>query len=302
MNAGTLTNAEQSTYVFDRSEVGPRETVERGPTEVLKEAERSQSRRRNGLFDFIIEMRRRRVCRALTTYCVALWLVCQVVEIVSPPLGLPDWTLQLVIVQGMLGFPIALILSWLFEVTPDGLLLDRRDVNSQPAITRDAPRSWIDRIIDCGLLAVALVIGLQLALSSMSTESKASPRLGERITVLPFPVTSAAQADVLAAALLIELQHQLSRQPSVRIVAPGDPSRVRDGSSLTGAVVVNDGEVRVTAIMTDNRSGEVTWSELFEFTYTDPDEIPAAIARGIVEALTVPARAMSVTEAQNVRS
>ena len=289
MNAGTLTKEQENSCIHDD------EIVDFRSAETRQYSPRDEHRRKNGLFGFIQELRRRRVCRAVTMYCVAFWLVCQVVEIVSPPMGLPDWTLTFVIVQGMIGFPIALIASWLFEVTPNGLLLDRRQGDHQLEIVDDAPRGRLNTAIDCGLLVVALIIGLQMALSAMSLDSRASPLVAERIAVMPFPVTSAAQPDAFSAALLIELQHQLARQTSVKVVAPADPSRVRDGSVLTGAVVVNGDHVRVTAIMIDNRSGEVTWSELFQFVYSDSEMVAAAIAQSIVEALVVPIRAMSAT-------
>lgn len=287
MNAGTLTEQER-VPIHKRREDRLTEVVDFTPADARRPEGHKQGGRRSGIFEFISELRRRRVCRAVTTYCVALWLVCQVVEIMSPSVGLPDWTLQLVIVQGLLGFPIAVIVSWLFDVTPNGLLLDRKSSDPGSAVADKAPARRVDRAIDCGLLAVALVIGGQMALSAISGDSEASPLPVERIAVLPFPVASAAQADAVSAALLIELQHELARQGSVTVVASGDPSRVRDGSSLTGAVVVRDGQVRVTAIMIDNRSGEVTWSELFELTYTDVGTIPSAIARTIVEAWAAP--------------
>ena len=64
-----------------------------------------------GFFGFIAELRRRKVCRSATAYCIVLWLTCQVVDVISEPLGLPDWTVEMVIVLGLVSFPIALILS-----------------------------------------------------------------------------------------------------------------------------------------------------------------------------------------------
>jgi TolB-like protein len=242
----------------------------------------------NGFAAFVHELRRRRVCRALTTYCVAFWLVCQVVEILSPQLGLPDWTLRFVIIQGIIGFPIALVASWLFEVTPNGLLLDRRD-GTQPAASReDTARGRLDRAIDCGLLAVALVIGLQMAVAAAGGERHSVPAPVQRIAVMQFPVSAPAHPDRLAAALLVELQHELARRQSFTVLAPGDVSRlIRGGSSLTGAVVVGEDQVRVTAIMIDNDSGEVIWSELLQIPYSDGATLPATVARRVVEALVI---------------
>lgn len=300
MNASTLT--QQSDLCHD-GEYKSNRIVDFAASETRDKCGSQRDRRKIGLFGFIQELRRRRVCRAVTTYCVAFWLICQVAEILSPQLGLPDWTLKFVIVQGILGFPIALIVSWLFEVTPDGLRLDRREAAHQAAARDDAPRNRLDRAIDCGLMVVALMIGLQMALGATSTDSKASTlHTARRIAVMPFPVTSAVQSDTLSASLLIALQHELARQELVTVVAPGDPARIRDASVLTGAVVVKDDEVRVTAIMIDNESGEVIWSELFQIVPSESRSIPEAIAQGVVEALGARLRAVSTTGSESVRS
>jgi hypothetical protein len=65
----------------------------------------------NRLFHFVAELRRRRVCRAVTMYSVALWLVCQIVDVITPALELPEWTLKLAIVLGLLGLPVIILMG-----------------------------------------------------------------------------------------------------------------------------------------------------------------------------------------------
>ena len=72
---------------------------------------------------FYAELKRRRVFRVAVVYAVVGWLVIQVAETVFPPLGLPDWTVPFVILLGLLGFPIALVLAWALELTPECLRL-----------------------------------------------------------------------------------------------------------------------------------------------------------------------------------
>lgn len=286
MNAGSL-STEKESFIDGSGESFDRKVTGFKTPERLRQKANAERQPRRGFAGFIHELRRRRVCRAVTTYCVAFWLVCQVVEILSPELGLPDWTLRFVIIQGIIGFPIALVVSWLFEVTPNGLLLDRRESDQPAGIAETVPRGRLDKAIDCGLLAVALVIGLQMAVTATGGDRQPVPSPAQRIAVMPFPVSAAIEPDGLSAALLIALQHELANQASITVLAPGDPSRARDGSSLTGAVMVGDGQVRVTTIMIDNQSGEVTWSELFQMPYSDAATMPAAIARRVVEALGI---------------
>ncbi len=69
---------------------------------------------------FLAELRRRRVYRVAVVYAVVAFVVAQVGELVFPALRLPDWSLTLLVVLALLGFPIALVLAWAFEVTPEG--------------------------------------------------------------------------------------------------------------------------------------------------------------------------------------
>jgi len=70
---------------------------------------------------FLYELRRRHVVRVAIAYAVAAWVLLQLASIVFPALGAPDWVLRVVIALIAFGFPIALILAWAFEVTPDGI-------------------------------------------------------------------------------------------------------------------------------------------------------------------------------------
>ena len=69
----------------------------------------------------IEELKRRNVFKVATAYAIAGWLIIQVVTIIEPPLALPDWFDTMVIVLLGIGFPLALIFAWAFELTPDGI-------------------------------------------------------------------------------------------------------------------------------------------------------------------------------------
>jgi TolB-like protein/Flp pilus assembly protein TadD len=81
---------------------------------------------------FFEELKRRKVVRVAVTYALVAWLVIQIADAVFPNLLIPDWALRLVIVSVLLGFPIALILAWAFELTPDGIKTNRRAVVENP--------------------------------------------------------------------------------------------------------------------------------------------------------------------------
>ena len=80
-------------------------------------------RRPGGLIE---ELKRRKVVRVAVVYAATGFVVLQAADIMLPRLGVPDWAMSLVVVLTVLGFPIALVLTWALEVTPDGHRLGRR--------------------------------------------------------------------------------------------------------------------------------------------------------------------------------
>ncbi len=289
MNAGTITNAQESPFLPEDLNVSPNHIVNIGRAAETPEersvAENPDNPESHGLFHFIAELRRRRVCRAVTMYAVAMWLVCEVVELVYPELGLPDWTLKFVIVLGLLGFPVALILSWLIDITPNGLVIEGADRSNHSATVETEPRRPFDQIIDCSLVLAALIIGAHLAVGVLSTETIAAQTHSQKIAVMPFRVASGNEAETLSQGLFVELQHELARQTHITVIAPGDPYLTTGCPSLTGAVAVSENHVRITATMIDNDTGAVTWSQVFERARTDSLMAPVEFAQEIVAAL-----------------
>ncbi|MGH8194896.1 MAG: hypothetical protein ACREQ8_10920 [Woeseiaceae bacterium] len=236
------------------------------------------------LLYFIAELRRRRVCRAATMYAVTMWLICQVVELIFPALGLPDWTVKFVIVVGLLCFPVALILSWMIQITPEGVIVDHAARTGHVAHHEDERRRPLDIAVDCGLLLAALVIGMQMTVGIVAVETMASP-LPTKIAVLPFQVASDRSAQPLSQGLVAELQHELIARTDIMVIAPRGDYMSDGGVSLTGSVAIGDKEVRVTAMVIDNVTGEVTWSRTFVQPRSDFVAATVQLAQDIVAAL-----------------
>ena len=74
---------------------------------------------------FFAELKRRNVIRMAVLYIVAGWVVLQIADVLFDPLGLPAWTFRMVLGLLLLGFPLALIFAWVFEMTPEGLKRER---------------------------------------------------------------------------------------------------------------------------------------------------------------------------------
>ncbi|MDH3547359.1 MAG: hypothetical protein OEN22_09680 [Gammaproteobacteria bacterium] len=283
-----MNSGQESTYLPDDFNGGPSHIVNIGwAGENPEKRSESDHPQPHGIIRFITELRRRRVCRAVTMYAVAMWLVCQIVEIVGPELGLPEWTLKLVIMLGLLGFPIALILSWLIDITPNGLVMESADGPGHAATEETGPRRPLDQVIDCSLVLAALIIGVQLAVGVLSTETNAAPTFAQKIAVVPFRVASGNHAETLAHGLVIELQHELASRTHMTVVAARDPYLTAGCLSLTGAVAVGENQVRITVTMIDNDTGTVIWSQAFERPRSDSLMTPVEFAHEIVAALPV---------------
>jgi len=270
--------------------------VEFGPNaSAIKSGRPSAESEKHGFFYFVAELRRRRVCRTATLYAVTVWLVCQVVGLVYPVLGLPDWTLTLVIVLGIIGFPIALILSWLIDITPDGLEVDSVNSNWRSVAKVVEERSVFGKIVDSCLLIAALAVSLQLATGVLSAETVASDSHAPMVAVEAFRVASDIDAGRLSDGLLIELQHELVSQTELTVIAPEDSYLQSDTMRLTGCLSIGESEVRVTAIMINNDTGAITWSQVFQRPRSGSLQIPIDFAQDIVAALPISLRMADIS-------
>ena len=102
----------------------------------------------------IAELKRRNVFRVGMAYAIVAWLLIEVTSVVLPALHLPDWALTLLVVFVVAGFPLALIVAWAFELTPEGIKRESA-VDSDEVVTRTKGRKLDFAII--GLLAIALI-------------------------------------------------------------------------------------------------------------------------------------------------
>ena len=163
-----------------------------------------------GLWQFLLELRKRKVCRAALMYALAIWLVCQVAEVVFGALNFPEWALPLVVVAGVLGFPIALILAWTFEITPSGLVLDIPVTNKESGkrVSRDI--RW-----NSALLAASALISVQMLLYGFDLIDHTNDNLerlrnAESIIVTPVQATSVSlETKADAFVLSEEIRHLL---------------------------------------------------------------------------------------------
>lgn len=249
---------------------------------------RPRETRQSRLVRFIEELRRRRVCRALTMYAVALWLISQVVDLAYQALGLPDWTLRFVMVVGLVGLPIALLLAWVLDLTPQGLVLDSNPQETGAQQSKRPGRKGFDRRIDYALLLVAVVIAASLLYASVNPTEGAVAAHYNRVAVTPFRVGPGEGISQISESLTAELQYELASRGQYKVLAPRDPYGVQNCLTLTGSISSEEGQLRITVTLIDNESMAVVRWDVIQKDQTDVRMTVADIATMVVDVLEGP--------------
>ena len=248
------------------------------------------------------ELKRRNVVRVAIAYAIVAWLSIEVSATTFPMLKLPEWAATLVTVLLMIGFPVALILAWAYEMTPEGLKKEK-DVDRSESITHTTGRKLGFIII--GVLAVALVyLGVDKFVPdrqpTLETESVAnSPK---SIAVLPFINMSADQSnEYFSDGLSEELLNLLAKTPGLRVAARTssfafkgknkDIKEIADTLNvealLEGSVRHDGNQIRVTTQLINAADGYHLWSETYDRELTNIFALQDEIAQKIISALHV---------------
>ena len=256
------------------------------------------------------ELKRRNVVRVGVAYVVVAWLVIQVIETVSDPLGLPDWTEAFFIVLMLAGLPVILLFSWAFELTPEGLK-KTEDVEIDKSVTDVTGKKLNYTIIVVLALALGYFLwerqGLVEQAEQTATEQAAevTETSGEAsIAVLPFVNMSAdPEQEYFSDGISEELLNLLAKIPDLRVPARTssfqfkgqnlDISEVAEQLNvkhvLEGSVRKADVRVRVTAQLIEAETGYHLWSDTYDRELDDifaiQDEISAAIVTALSDTL-----------------
>ena len=192
--------------------------------------------------NFFAELKRRNVYKVAVAYAVVGWLLIQLSDTVFPRLNLPDWAVTLVIVLVLLGFPVAVVLAWAFELTPEGVVR-AEDVALDKSITRKTGRKLTVVIVAVGAAAAGM-----FAFQFVRPKASSTAVQGERaainhksIAVLPFENLSddkgnaffadGIQDDVLNSLAKIRELKVISRSSVMGYRTPPPATCARSGNS-----------------------------------------------------------------------
>jgi tetratricopeptide (TPR) repeat protein len=166
---------------------------------------------------FLSELRRRKVFRVAAVYAAVAFVVWQAADIAFPALHLPAWTLTLVVVLAILGLPIALVLAWAFDVTPDG-------VRRTAAVAEGTASVRWNRRSATGALGVGILVGLVAVGAYTGIRGPASALRGDvsptSVAVLPFAVRGSADLAYLREGMVSLLATKLDGVGELRSVDP----------------------------------------------------------------------------------
>lgn len=259
---------------------------------------------------FIAELSRRNVWRVGIAYVIAAWLILQVLETIASVAGAPDWVGKFVLGLLLVGLPVALILAWVYELTPDGIKLEK-DVARNASITQETGARLNKITIGVFLIAVAWVVSDRLLLSrdepapvlpAATEEIVATEITDKSIAVLPFMnMSEDADAGHFSDGLADTVLHKLAQISSLRVVARNSSFQYRGqnvdvrevgeklnvATVLEGSVQAAGNKIRVTAQLIDVANGFHLWSGNFDRELTDVFGIQDEIAEKVVDALQV---------------
>ena len=255
-----------------------------------------------GLKQFFAELKRRHVFRVTAVYGAASFAILQAADILFPRIGLPDWTVTLVAALALVGFPLALILSWAYERTPDGLLKTEPAVTGELEAIASAPAAsrWPLGLAALGGIAL-LGLGAWWVLGR-SDDPAEGARTYDSIAVLPFVnMTGDEENEYLGDGLAEELLHALTRIEGLDVesrtssfalkgsdlvaTAIGDSLGVE--TVLEGSVRRSPDRLRVTAQLIDTDDGSHIWSETYDRAPADRLDIQDDLTQQITEALAI---------------
>ena len=243
--------------------------------------------------DFFAELKRRNVYKVAVAYAIVGWLIVQIATQVFPFLEIPNWAIRLVIMLIVIGFPIALVIAWAFELTPEGL---KRTESADELPKKSAGnRVWLYVVVVAGAISVGLFFFGRYTSSKQSAELPA-----KSIAVLPFEnlsgipenayFTDGIQEEILMRLAKIADLKVVSRTSTVRYKS--SPDSLREVAKQLGVANVLEGSVQRTADrvhvnvqLIKAASDAHLWAEAYDRKLTDIFAVESEIAKTIAETL-----------------
>ncbi len=257
--------------------------------------------------NFFSELKRRNVYKVAVAYLVASWLLIQIATQVFPFFDIPNWAVRLVVLILILGFPAALIFSWAFEITPEGIKRES-DIGVGKSITRKTGRKLVGLTVVLAVVAASLFVFQLVRPKAEAGKSVASQPAGEAkaevspksVAVLAFDNLSDDKgSEYFSDGISEELLTVLQKIPGLHVAArtsafsfKGKNATAQEIGEKLGVAHLVEGsvrkagdEVRIAAHLTQANTGEEQWSENYTRNLKDVFAVQTELAQTIVEQL-----------------
>ncbi len=253
--------------------------------------------------NFFAELKRRNVYKVAVAYAVVAWLLIQVATQVFPFFEIPNWAVQLVVLVMVIGFPIALVLSWAFELTPEGI---KREDEVDRRVTRKTGRKLTALVVLLAALAAGLMVfrflRSQPALEKEKPTSLAAEIDSKSIAVLPFENLSEEKANAyFADGIQDEILTRLSKIADLKVISRTSTERYKSAPEnlpeiarqlgvahiLEGSVQKQGDAVHVTVQLIKAATDSHVWADTFDRKLTDIFSVESEVAKAIADQLQV---------------
>ena len=256
--------------------------------------------------NFFSELKRRNVYKVAVAYAVASWLLIQIATQVFPFFEIPNWAVRLVVLLLVLGFPVALILSWAFEITPEGIKLES-EIEPNKSIKRRTGRKIVAvtialAIVAAGLLAYQLVRSkstITPTASAARTEAVIAPS-NKSIAVLPFDNLSRDPDNAyFCEGVQDEILTRLAKVADLKVISRTSTQQFKSAPEnlpqiakqlgvahvLEGSVQRANDQIRVNVQLINALTDAHLWAETFDRKLTDIFVVESEIAKTIADTL-----------------
>jgi TolB-like protein/cytochrome c-type biogenesis protein CcmH/NrfG len=247
--------------------------------------------------NILTELKRRNVYRAAVAYGVVAWFLTQLTTQVFPFFEIPNSAVRFVVIALAVGFPIAMLLSWIYELTPEGVVrTEDLDPVEARSVQRRSGRLLDFIIIGALLLVIAMLVAGRLPFYRQTGESISQ----KSIAVLPFENLSEDKANAyFAEGIQEEILTRLAKIADLKVISrtstqryqskPGNLAEIAKqlgvANILEGSVQKATDQVRVTVQLIQAASDSHLWADTFDRRLTDIFGVESEIAKAIADAL-----------------
>src|SRR5215470_10564820 len=249
--------------------------------------------------NFFAELKRRNVYKVAVAYAVVGWLIAQIATQIFPYLEIPNWVVRLVIVLIAIGFPIALVIAWAFEATPEGI--KRTEVaDAMPAVTRQKKHAWIYIVVVGAAISVALFFLGRFTAGNKTVATVPNELSAKSIAVLPFDNLSRDPDNAFfAEGVQDEILTRLAKVADLKVIARTSTQRFKSAPEnlpniakqlgvmniLEGSVQKANDQVRVNVQLINAMTNAHLWAEIYDRKLTDIFAVESDIAKTIADTL-----------------